>query len=145
MQFFDLSQQFNLSNILVPRKTLDDLKEQHWFLSKVRVEYNCIQEHDILQGQVVLKSNQNIEIELEWQIVDTGHELQVLFKGIETITLDETLVVVKGAQIIDENNCPISTQLLSLWIDGTLLPLLPHIRQEIKARLNLWDYVEYED
>ena len=75
MQFFDLSQQFNLSlsNILVPRKTLDDLKEQHWFLSKVRVEYNCIQEHDILQGQVVLKSNQNIEIELEWQIVDTGH------------------------------------------------------------------------
>ena len=145
MQFFDLSTQFNLNDILVPRKTLDDLKGQSWFLSKIRVEYDCIQEHDILQGQVVLKSNQNIEIELEWQIVDTGHELQVLFKGIETITLDETFVVVKGAQIIDENQCAITSQVLSLWIDGTLLPLLPHIRQDIKARLNLWDYVEYAD
>ena len=112
MQFFDLSTQFNLN--------------------------------DILQGQAVLKSNQNIEVELEWQIVDTGHELQVLFKGIETITLDETFVVVKGVQIIEENQCAITSQVLSLWIDGTLLPLLPNIRQDIKARLNLWDYVQYD-
>ena len=144
MQFFDLSTQFNLNDILVPRQTLADLKDQEWSLSKVRVEYDCIQEHDILQGQAVLKSNQNIEVELEWKIVDTGHELQVLFKGIETITLDETFVVVKGVQIIEENQCAITSQVLSLWIDGTLLPLLPHIRQDIKARLNLWDYVQYD-
>ncbi len=37
-----------------------------------------------------------------------------------------------------------SAQALSLWIDGTLLPMMPNIRKEIKARLNLWDYVEYD-
>ena len=144
MQFFDLSQQFNLNNIIVPRKTLEDLKDQHWFLSKIRVEYDCIQEHHILQGQAVLKSNQNIEIELEWQIVDTGTKLHVLFKGIETSSNDETQIIVKGAQLIDHENNQLSAQALRLWIDGTLLPLLPHIRKEIKARLNVWDYVEYD-
>ena len=145
MQFFDLSRQFNLNDILLPYKTLDDLGRQEWFLSKVRVEYNCLSESDLLEGQVVLKSNENIQIELEWLILDTGFELQVLFKGIETETNEETLLLVKGAQIIDVEQKKISAQALSLWLDGTLLPMLPKIRTEIKARLNLWDYVEYDN
>ena len=144
MQFFDLSKQFNLDDILTPSKTLDDLKGQNWYLSKIRVEYDCIHDNDILQGQAVIKSNENIQIELGWLILDTGHELQVLFKGIETMTTEETILVVKGAQLVDINHHKISSQTLSLWIDGTLLPLLPNIRKEIKARLNLWDYVEYD-
>ncbi len=145
MQFFDLSRQFNLNDILLPYKTLDDLGRQEWFLSKVRVEYNCLSESDLLEGQVVLKSNENIQIELEWLILDTGFELQVLFKGIETETNEETLLLVKGAQIIDVEQNKISAQALSLWLDSTLLPMLPKIRTEIKARLNLWDYVEYDN
>ena len=145
MQFFDLIRQFNLNDILLPYKTLDDLGRQEWFLSKVRVEYNCLSESDLLEGQVVLKSNENIQIELEWLILDTGFELQVLFKGIETETNEETLLLVKGAQIIDVEQNKISAQALSLWLDSTLLPMLPKIRREIKARLNLWDYVEYDN
>ena len=145
MQFFDLSRQFNLNDILLPYKTLDDLGRQEWFLSKVRVEYNCLSESDLLEGQVVLKSNENIQIELEWLILDTGFELQVLFKGIETETNEETLLLVKGVQIIDVEQKKISAQALSLWLDGTLLPMLPKIRTEIKARLNLWNYVEYDN
>ena len=57
---------------------------------------------------------------------------------------EETLLLVKGAQIIDSEQKNISAQALSLWIDGTLLPMLPNIRREIKSRLNLWDYVEYD-
>lgn len=144
MQFFDLNRQFKLSDILTPYKTLDELAEQDWFLAKVRVEHDCLSNSEVVEGQVVLKSNQNIQIELEWLIQDTGFELQVLFKGIETATCEETLVVVKGAQLVDDEQQLISSQTLSLWIDGTLLPLLPHIRKEIKARLNLWDYVEYD-
>lgn len=144
MQFFDLSKQFNLDDILTPRKTLDDLKHQEWFLSKVRVEYDCISEEDILHGQAIIKSNQNIQIELEWLILDTGYELQVLFKGVETTTSEETLISIKGAQLVDEDGVTITPQILSLWLDGTLLPLLPNIRKEIKARLNLWDYMEYD-
>ena len=145
MQFFDLSRQFNLSNILTPYKTLEDLARQEWFLSKVRVEHDCLSDNDIVEGQVVLKSNQNIQIELEWQIQDTGHELLVQFKGIETAASEETFVLVKGAQLIDESQQPLSAGALSLWIDGTLFPMLPQLRKQIKARLNLWDYVEYED
>ena len=121
MQFFDLSRQFNLNDILLPYKTLDDLGRQEWFLSKVRVEYNCLSESDLLEGQVVLKSNENIQIELEWLILDTGFELQVIFKGIETETNEETLLLVKGAQIIDVEQNKISAQALSLWLDSTLL------------------------
>ncbi len=144
MQFFDLNRQFKLSDILTPYKTLDELAEQDWFLAKVRVEHDCLSNSEVVEGQVVLKSNQNIQIKLEWLIQDTGFELQVLFKGIETAACEETLVVVKGAQLVDDQQQLISSQALSLWIDGTLLPLLPHIRKEIKARLNLWDYVEYD-
>ena len=144
MQFFDLSRQFNLSDILTPFKTLEDLGAQEWILSKVRVEHDCLSDHKLIEGQAVLKSNQNIQIELEWLIQDTGHELQVLFKGIETAAETETFVVVKGAQLIDADQQKLSSQVLSLWIDGTLLPLMPNIRKEIKARLNLWDYVEYD-
>ena len=144
MQFFDLSRQFNLSNILIPYKTLEDLARQEWFLSKVRVEHDCLVDNDMVEGQVVLKSNQNVQLELEWLIQDTGFELQVLFKGIETEASEETLVMVKGAKLIDVDEQLISAQTLSLWIDGTLLPMLPNIRKEIKARLNLWDYVEYD-
>lgn len=144
MQFFDLSRQFNLSDILTPHKTLEDLGAQDWFLSKVRVEHDCLSDSKIVEGQAVLKSNQNIQLELEWLIQDTGFELQVLFKGIETAACEETLVMVKGAKLIDANQQLISAQALSLWIDGTLLPMLPNIRKEIKSRLNLWDYVEYD-
>lgn len=145
MQFFDLSRQFNLSDILLPpNQTLKDLEAQHWQLSKVRVEHDCLSDHNLVEGQVVLKSNQNVQIELEWQIQDTGFELQVLFKGIETEANNQTYVLVKGAQLIDAENQGLSSQALSLWIDGTLLPMLPNIRKEIKARLNLWDYVEYD-
>lgn len=144
MQFFDLSRQFNLSDILTPYKTLNELGQQEWFLAKVRVEYDCLSDSETLEGQAVLKSSENIQLELEWIIQDTGSELQVLFKGIETEANEETLLLVKGAQIIDSEQKNISAQALSLWIDGTLLPMLPNIRREIKSRLNLWDYVEYD-
>lgn len=144
MQFFDLNRQFKLNDILCPYQTLNNLAAQEWYLAKVRVDHDCLSESDIVEGQVVLKSNDNIQIELEWLIQDTGFELQVLFKGVETEAVEETLVTVKGAQLIDEKQQLISAQALSLWIDGTLLPLLPNIRKEIKARLNLWDYVEYD-
>ena len=144
MQFFDLSRQFNLSDILTSYKTLDDLGAQGWFLAKVSVEHDCQSDSEMIEGQAVLKSNQNVQLELEWLIQDTGFELQVLFKGIETAASEETLVMVKGAKIIDANQQVISAQALSLWIDGTLLPMLPNIRKEIKSRLNLWDYVEYD-
>ena len=144
MQFFDLSRQFNLSGILTPYKTLNELGQQEWFLAKVRVEYDCLSDSETLEGQAVLKSSENIQLELEWIIQDTGSELQVLFKGIETEANEETLLLVKGAQIVDTEQKNISAQALSLWIDGTLLPMLPNIRREIKSRLNLWDYVEYD-
>ncbi|NNG80653.1 hypothetical protein [Acinetobacter sp. ANC 5378] len=144
MQFFDLSRQFNLSDILTPYKTLNQLGQQEWFLAKVRVEYDCLSDSEILEGQAVLKSSENTQLELEWIIQDTGAELQVLFKGIETEANEETLLLVKGAQIVDSEQKKISVQALSLWIDGTLLPMLPNIRREIKSRLNLWDYVEYD-
>ena len=144
MQFFDLSRQFNLSDILTPYKTLNELGHQEWFLAKVRVEYDCLSDSEILEGQAVLKSSENIQLELEWMIQDTGSELQVLFKGIETEANEETLLVVKGAQIVDAEQKNISAQALSLWVDGTLLPMLPNIHREIKSRLNLWDYVEYD-
>ena len=144
MQFFDLSRQFNLSDILTPYKTLNELGHQEWFLAKVRVEYDCLSDSEILEGQAVLKSSENIQLELEWMIQDTGSELQVLFKGIETEANEQTLLLVKGAQIVDAEQKKISAQALSLWVDGTLLPMLPNIRREIKSRLNLWDYVEYD-
>lgn len=144
MQFFDLSHQFNLSDILTPYKTLNELGQQEWFLAKVRVEYDCLSDSETLEGQAVLKSSENIQLELEWIIQDTGAELQVLFKGIETEANEETLLLVKGTQIVDTEQKNISAQALSLWIDGTLLPMLPNICREIKSRLNLWDYVEYD-
>ena len=144
MQFFDLSRQFNLSDILTPYKTLNELGQQEWFLAKVRVEYDCLSDSEILEGQALLKSCENIQLELEWMIQDTGSELQVLFKGIETEANEETLLLVKGTQIVDTEQKNISAQALSLWIDGTLLPMLPNICREIKSRLNLWDYVEYD-
>ena len=75
---------------------------------------------------------------------DTGHELQVLFKGIETPANHETLLIVKGAQLVDKNQEKLSTQALILWIDGTLLAMISNLRKDIKSRLNLWDYVEYD-
>ena len=144
MQFFDLSRQFNLSDILTPYKTLNELGQQEWFLAKVRVEYDCLSDSETLEGQAVLKSSENIQLELEWMIQDSGSELQVLFKGIETEANEETLLLVKGAQIVDAEQKNISAQALSLWVDGTVLPMLPNIRREIKSRLNLWDYVEYD-
>ena len=144
MQFFDLSRQFKLNDILTPVKTLAELSQQEWFLAKIRVEHDCLTDSEIVEGQAVLKSSANIDLELQWVIYDSGYDLQVLFKGIETDAVDETLVAVKGAQLVDESQQPLSAQALSLWIDGTLLPMLPHIRKEIKMRLNLWDYVDYD-
>lgn len=144
MQFFDLSCQFKLSDILTPNKTLQELSAQEWFLAKIRVEHDCISDTEVIEGQVIIQSNENIQIEMEWLIQDSGYDLQVLFKGVETEVNEETLVVVKGAKLVDEQQQLLSSQALSLWIDGTLLPLLPNIRREIKSRLNLWDYVEYD-
>ncbi|MFZ0023984.1 hypothetical protein [Acinetobacter sp.] len=144
MQFFDLSGQFKFSDILTPVKTLHDLSQQEWYLAKVRVEHDCLSNSATVEGQVVLKSSENIQLELEWLIQDSGYELQVLFKGIEIEATDETGIMLKGAQLVDEQQQVLSAQAFSLWIDGTLLPMLPEIRQEIKARLNLWDYVEYD-
>ncbi|OAL76126.1 hypothetical protein [Acinetobacter sp. SFA] len=144
MQFFDLSRQFKFSDILTPVKTLHDLSQQEWYLAKIRVEHDCLSESVTVEGQVVLKSNENIQLELEWLIQDNGYELQVLFKGVETEATDEAVIILKGAQLVDEQQQLLSAQALSLWIDGSLLPMLPEIRREIKSRLNLWDYVEYD-
>ena len=144
MQFFDLNRKFHLDDILTPHYTLEQLGQQDWRLAKIRVEYDYLEDHQELSGQAVLQSNQNIQIELDWLIQDTGHELQVLSKGIETKTDAPHRILVSGAQLVDEQQQVLSAQALCLWLDGTLLPLLPHIRHEIKARLNLWDYVEYD-
>lgn len=144
MQFFDLNRSLKLNDILTPSKTLNELAQQEWHLAKIRVEHDCISDDEIVEGQVLLQSNENVQIEFEWLIHDTGHELQVLFKGIETEANQETLIVVKGAQLVDEQQHALSAQALGLWIDGTLLPMLPNIRREIKSRLNLWDYVDYD-
>lgn len=145
MQFFDLSRQFNLNDLLIPSFNLNDLSRQNWFLAKIRVDHDCINDNDSIEGQAIIQSDQSVQIELEWTIFDSGHDLQVLFKGIETEVNQQTLLCIKGAKIIDDQKDPISTHALSLWIEGTLLPLLPNIRREIKSRLNLWDYVEFSD
>ena len=145
MQFFDLSRQFNLNDLLIPSLNLTELSQQEWFLTKIRVDHDCIHENDSIEGQAIIQSNQNVQIELEWMIFDSGYDLQVLFKGIETEVNQQTLLCIKGAKIIDDQKEPISTHALSLWIEGTLLLLLPNIRREIKLRLNLWDYVEFSD
>ena len=145
MQFFDLSRQFNLNDLLIPSLNLTELSQQEWFLTKIRVDHDCIHENDSVEGQAIIQSNQNVQIELEWMIFDSGYDLQVLFKGIETEVNQQTLLCIKGAKIIDDQKEPISTHALSLWIEGTLLLLLPNIRREIKLRLNLWDYVEFSD
>ena len=145
MQFFDLSRQFNLNDLLIPSLNLNELSQQEWFLAKIRVDHDCIHENDSVEGQVIIQSNQNVQIELEWLIFDSGYDLQVLFKGIETEVNQQTLLCIKGAKIIDDQKEPISTHALSLWIEGTLLPLLSNIRCEIKLRLNLWDYVGFSD
>ncbi len=145
MQFFDLSRQFNLNDLLIPSLNLTELSQQEWFLTKIRVDHDCIHENDSVEGQAIIQSNQNVQIELEWMIFDSGYDLQVLFKGIETEVNQQTLLCIKGAKIIDDQKEPISTHALSLWIEGTLLLLLPNIRREIKLRLNLWDYVGFSD
>lgn len=145
MQFFDLSRQFDLDEIITPSYNLDELAQQNWFLAKVRVEHDCLNASDSVAGQAVLKSNRNVEVELAWIIRDTGHELRVLFEGIETQITDHSGVIVKGARLCDVNQNALSAQALTLWIEGTLLPMIPHLRREIKACLNLWDYIEYND
>ncbi|WP_298144444.1 hypothetical protein [uncultured Acinetobacter sp.] len=144
MQFLDLQRQFNFNDLLTPYTTLAQLGGQDWVLAKVRVEHDCLHESAHLNGQVVLQSDQAIHIELDWVIVDTGHELQVLFKGIETQDFGASRLMVSGAQVVDAEQQVISAEALSLWLDATLLPMLPTLRRDIKARLNLWDYVEYD-
>lgn len=80
MQFFDLSRQFKLSDILTPNKTLQELSAQEWFLAKIRVEHDCISDTEVIEGQAIIQSNENIQIEMEWLIQDSGYDLQVLFK-----------------------------------------------------------------
>ena len=110
------------------------------------MEYDCLaSDSNILEGQAILKSSENIQIELEWVIVDTGYELQILFKGIEDYRNEHVIVTVKGAQLVELSGELVTSQALALWIEGTLLIKLPHIRREIKSRLNLWDYIEYQD
>ena len=151
MQFFDLNRQFNLNDLLIPRQTLAQLAQQEWYLSKVRVEYDCLTEQasDVMQGQVILQSNQNIQIELDWILHDTGQELNLLFLGIDTEVEENSTaqhyIIVKGAEIVDQNQKKLSSHALCLWLDGTLFSLLPHLRQAVKSRLNLWNYVTYAD
>lgn len=150
MQFFDLNRQFNLNDLLIPRQTLAQLSEQEWYLSKVRVEYDCLStcESDIMQGQAVLQSNQNIQIELDWILHDNQQELKILFLGIDTEIEQhhpQHFIVIKGAEIVDEDQKKLSVHALCLWLDGTLFKLLPQLRQTVKSRLNLWDYVTYGD
>lgn len=145
MQFFDLNRQFSLSDIVTPLLTLKDLEQQEWWLAKIRVEYDCLANSECLRGQAILKSNYHIQLELDWLLHDTGHELQIQFIGIETPADSETFIIVKGAQLTGTDHQLLSTSALSLWIEGTLLPMLPNIRKEIKARLNLWDYAQYDD
>lgn len=144
MQFFDLNRSFHLDDILTPYYTLEDLNHQEWILAKVRVEHDCLNETEHLEGHAVLRSNQGIQIELDWMIQDTGHELLVLFKGIETPIAAQQGIIVKGAQLVDVDQKIISAHALSVWVDTVLLNLLPQLRRDIKARLNLWDYVEYD-
>lgn len=144
MQFFDLNRQYPLTDLFVPTYTLENLAQQEWFLAKISIDYDCLEPKDSTEGRVLLQSNHNVQIELEWLIHDTGYELQVLFKGIETEALQQTLVFIKGAELVDSSQHRLSIEALSLWIDGTLLPMLPHLRRDIKQRLNLWDYVEYD-
>ena len=144
MQFFDLNRQFNLSEILTPNLTLDQLSQHDWFLAKIRVDHDCLNDSELVEGQAIIRSNHNVEITLEWLIVDSGYDLQVQFKGIELEASTPTIISVKGAQLVDENQKRISIESLSLWIDNTLLHLIPTIRREIKMRLNLWDYVDYD-
>jgi hypothetical protein len=68
----------------------------------------------MVEGQVVLKSNQNIQIELEWLIQDTGHELLVQFKGIETAASEETFVLPKVAVAIHRSIVHLSPKQKSL-------------------------------
>lgn len=144
MQFFDLHRQFNFNDLLTPHMTLSQIGGQDWYLAKVRVEHDCLNESPALFGQVVLQSDQSIQIELDWVIQDTGHELQVLFKGIETKEFGPSRLLLSGAQLVDEADQILSAEAFSLWIEGTLLPMLPNLRRDIKACLNLWDYVEYD-
>ena len=144
MQYFDLQHSLQLADFITPHLTLADLSAQEWYLAKVRVDYDCLNPNTTLEGQAVLRSNAQLQIELAWSIHDTGHELQVLFKGIETVADAESFILLKGARLYDAEQHRLSTQALSLWIDGTLLPMLPNIRREIKARLNVWDYVQYD-
>ncbi|WOE32264.1 MULTISPECIES: hypothetical protein [unclassified Acinetobacter] len=144
MQFFDLHRQLNLSDIITPFLTLKELEQQVWFLAKIRVEYDCLIDSEYLKGQAVLKSNHDIQIELDWLLHDTGQELQILFIGIETPAHSDTSIIIKGAQLIGTDQQILSTMAFNLWIEGTLLPMLPNIRKDIKARLNLWDYVQYD-
>lgn len=144
MQFFDLNRQYRLNDILTPFYTLSDLRQQDWYLSKIRVDHDCLHNTEQVEGQAVLCSSQQIQMEMGWLIHDTGHELQVLFKGIETPANQDSMILVKGARLVDQQNQELSAQALSLWIDGTLLPMLPDIRKEIKSRLSLWDYAEYD-
>lgn len=144
MQFFDLNHQFPRDAHCPPIFTLEELNKHHWFLAKVRVEYNCLSKQELVSGQAVLQSNHNLQIELDWVIHDTGHELQVLFKGIETNEYGASRLLVTGAQLVDQQQHLVSVQALSLWIDSSLLSMLPKLRRDIKSYLGLWDYVEYD-
>lgn len=148
MQFFDLSRQFNLNNIITPCLTLKDLEQHEWFLAKVRIEYDCLTDSELIKGQAIIKSSQHIQIELEWLLEDTGHELHIKFIGIDSpidpMQQTDLGIVIKGAQLVTPEQQTLSLHTLILWLDGTLLPMLPRIRQEIKDRLNLWDYVTYD-
>ena len=65
--------------------------------------------------------------------VDTGYELQILFKGIEDYRNEHVIVTVKGAQLVELSGELVTSQALALWIEGTLLIKLPHIRLKLKA------------
>ena len=50
MQYFDLSRQFNLNDLLIPSLNLTELSQQEWFLAKIRVDHDCIDTNDSVEG-----------------------------------------------------------------------------------------------
>lgn len=144
MQFFDLSHQFKLDDLLPSQFTLKALSEQHWQLAKIRVEHDCLKDQEQLEGQIILMSNQQVYIELDWQLQDTGSKINLVYPALAT-QQENKGIWVKGAQLIDHEQEAVSNSALKLWLDGTLSTMHAEIEQRIKAYLNIWDYVEYQD
>lgn len=143
MQFFDFGTPSH-RRFFLNSYTLDELSEQHWQLAKIRVEHDCLEAQQHLEGQIVLRSSARIDVEIDWTLIDTGHSLELHFKGLGE-KFDSGRVLVKGANIVNQANESIPPEALQLYLDGILANMLPDIEQQIKQYLNVWDYATYQD